>query len=506
LLFNSFIFIFGFMPVVLLAYYLLGHFLPKRWALIWLGVASLIFYGWGDSEHLPLLLGSIIFNFVVGTLISRRAGLGLSSGRLLAFGVGVDVLLLAWFKYADFVLANVALATGIPIPLPDISLPVGISFFTFTQIAYLTDCWRGETRSYRPHEYFLFVTYFPHLIAGPILLHKDVIPQFWKDRPFRFELTRLLVGLAIFGIGLFKKVVLADGVAPYADTLFGGVANGSSPDAVSAWLGALAYTAQLYFDFSGYSDMAVGLSHMIGFRLPVNFWSPYKAGSVIEFWRRWHISLSRFLADHIYKPLGGNRAGARRRYVNLMITMLIGGLWHGAGWTFVAWGALHGFYLVVNHFWRGLVTGSPLERILRMRWAVILSTLFTFVLIVIGWVIFRASSLDVAGTILQAMAGLGGSDKLFTTVGQTWLHLLVLLAILFAAPNTFQIMRRYAPYRFEGRTGTMGGIGGGGRSAGTLRFGWRLTPGWAVATAFILLFAVLSMATSAPSPFLYFQF
>lgn len=505
MLFNSFTFIFGFMPLVLAGFYLLGQWRAKRAALLWLGVASLVFYGVGDLWHLPLLLASIAFNFAIGSLITRRAARHLPNGRLLAFGVTVDVLALGWFKYADFLLGNVAALTDLPIPLPEVALPIGISFFTFTQIAYLTDCWRGETRAYRPHEYFLFVTYFPHLIAGPILLHKDVIPQFWKDRPYRFDLTRLLVGLSIFGIGLFKKVVLADGVAPYADTLFDGVATGAAPDLGSAWIGALGYSIQLYVDFSAYSDMAIGLSHMLGFRLPVNFWSPYKSASIIEFWRRWHITLSRFLADHIYKPLGGNRQGARRRHLNLMLTMLIGGLWHGAGWTFVAWGALHGFYLVVNHVWRGLVQGSPVEAMLQRRLGMLLSMLLTFLLVVTGWVVFRAESLADAGTVLQAMIGMGADQRLFAETGRTWLHLLALLLILFFAPNTYQIMRRYAPYRFEGRTGTLGGIAH--RLTSTPgRLTWRLAPGWAVATGFVLLVAVWSMVTSSPSPFLYFQF
>ena len=505
MLFNSFVFIFGFMPAVLVAFYLLGAFSTKQVALLFLAGASLFFYGWGDASHLPLLLASIAFNFLIGTAMSRRAERHLPNGRLLALGVGVDVLTLAWFKYADFVVANVVIATGAAIPLPQVTLPIGISFFTFTQIAYLTDCWRGETKSYRPHDYLLFVTYFPHLIAGPILLHKDVIPQFWRDRPYQFDLTRLLVGLTIFGIGLFKKVVLADGVAGYADLLFDGVAQGADPHVVSAWIGALAYTVQLYFDFSAYSDMAIGLSHMLGFRLPVNFWSPYKSASIIEFWRRWHITLSRFLADHIYKPLGGNRQGARRRYLNLMFTMLVGGLWHGAGWTFVAWGALHGFYLCCNHMWRGLIQGSRLQSRLRGPGAAAASILITFVFVVIGWVVFRAGSLQGAWTILCSMAGLDGQDKLIATVGMAWLHVGALLAIVFLAPNTYQIMRRYALYRFEGRTGTLGGTAARPHS-GRGWLVWRITPPWAIVTGLVLLLAVLSMVTSSPSPFLYFQF
>ncbi len=505
LLFNSFIFIFGFMPLVLAGYYALGRVDARRAALVWLGLASLVFYGWGDLRHLPLLLASIAGNFLLGRLMSRRAEAGLPNGRLLALGVGLDLAVLAWFKYADFAAANLA-ALGLPVRPPGIELPVGISFFTFTQIAYLVDCWRGETRHYRPHEYFLFVTYFPHLIAGPILLHREVIPQFWQARPYRFELARLLVGLTIFTIGLFKKVVLADGVAPYADQLFDGVAGGADPDAVGAWIGALAYTMQLYFDFSGYSDMAVGLSHMLGFRLPVNFWSPYRAGSIIEFWRRWHITLSRFLADHLYRPLGGSQRGASRHYLNLMITMLLGGLWHGAGWTFIAWGALHGCYLSLNHAFRRWAGSRPaVARALQRPPLRALAVLVTFLAVVLGWVLFRAENLADAGVIARAMAGRGGGEKLFDGIGRTWLHLLPLLAILFFAPNSFQIMRRYTRYRPYASGRTLGRAAAEPRT-GQGRLAWRMTGPWAVATGCALALALLSMLTASSSPFLYFQF
>jgi D-alanyl-lipoteichoic acid acyltransferase DltB (MBOAT superfamily) len=301
-------------------------------------------------------------------------------------------------------------------------------------------------KEYDPIDYGLFVTYFPHLIAGPILHHKEMMPQFKGLRADRLRADDVAVGLTIFIIGLFKKVVLADGVAAYVPTAFGGAAE---PELGAAWMGTLAYTLQLYFDFSGYSDMAVGLSRLFGVDLPLNFDSPYKAGSIVEFWRRWHMTLSRFLRDYLYIPLGGGRCGPARRYANLMATMILGGLWHGAGWTFAAWGALHGGYLVLNHLWRalkrrlGLLPGEPgpLRRL--GAWAL------TFLAVVVAWVPFRATSWGQAREVLEGLAGLNGlaltalPDLQALVTGWAWI--LALLAIAWLAPNTQEIMADHLP-------------------------------------------------------------
>jgi D-alanyl-lipoteichoic acid acyltransferase DltB (MBOAT superfamily) len=273
-------------------------------------------------------------------------------------------------------------------------LPIGISFFTFTQIAYLVDCHRGGAGEYRLVHYTLFVSYFPHLVAGPVLHHKEMMPQF--DRPARFDMADIAIGLSIFIIGLAKKVLLADPISLLVGPVF---APHAQPQLAEAWVGTLAYTFQLYFDFSGYSDMAIGLSRLFGVRLPLNFNSPYKAANISDFWRRWHMTLSRFLRDYLYVPLGGNRHGELSRYRNLMLTMVLGGLWHGAGWTFVAWGALHGAYLVIQHGWQAAI-GPPAPRWWG-RWLTLLA-------VMVAWVVFRAPDLATAGEVLQGLIGANG--------------------------------------------------------------------------------------------------
>jgi D-alanyl-lipoteichoic acid acyltransferase DltB (MBOAT superfamily) len=362
-------------------------------------LASVGFYCYWDVSFFPLLAGSICTNFVIGGLISRRkaAGLEKTARFWLVLGLVLNLSLLTFFKYFDFLIVNIAYLTDLPLKPLGITLPIGISFFTFTQIAYLVDCRQGKVTETKPENYGLFVTYFPHLIAGPILHHKEMMPQFDDPQSHVFSRGRLVVGMLFFSIGLFKKVILADGMARFVGPVFD--LHYASLSMAEAWGGALAYTFQLYFDFSAYSDMAYGLSYMFGIILPINFDSPYKSVSIIEFWRRWHITLSTFLRDYLYIPLGGNRKGSMQRYLNLFITMLLGGLWHGANWTFIIWGGLHGAYLIVNHALRGLLGERKHLAISVAGWAL------TMLAVVVGWVFFRASSVEVAIGILKAMAG-----------------------------------------------------------------------------------------------------
>ena len=354
MLFTSGEFLFVFLPITLLVFFAAARFAGKAAAAAWLAVASLVFYGYWRIEHTLLLVISIAVNYGFGEWILRARQGGRPSARaLLIVAIAINLAALAYFKYADFFLRTVAELSGADIPLLGVVLPLGISFFTFTQIAYLVDVHAGKVVERNPIHYALFVTYFPHLIAGPVLHHAEMMPQFRNAEIYRPYLRNFVIGLAFLLMGLAKKVLVADSVAPVANMVFG--AGADVPLAASAaWLGVIAYTLQIYFDFSGYSDMAVGLSLLIGVRLPYNFNSPYQAWNITEFWRRWHMTLSRFLRDYLYVPLGGNRHGRARRYVNLMLTMLLGGLWHGASWTFVIWGGLHGAYLVVNHGWQWL--------------------------------------------------------------------------------------------------------------------------------------------------------
>jgi alginate O-acetyltransferase complex protein AlgI len=403
MLFNSYIFIFAYLPVVFLGYFGLGRYSHKL-AAAWLALASIFFYGWWNFRFTGLLLVSITFNYSAGYAIAKQRFLQPKSMLMLA--VAFNLLLLGYFKYFNFFIDNLNEVTGTDLKNTPILLPLGISFFTFTQIAFLVDSYQGKAREYNFIHYTLFVTYFPHLIAGPVLHHKEMMPQFGERTSCKVNLDNVAVGLSIFILGLVKKILLADSLAEYATPIFDAVHTGGEPMLVESWIAALSYTLQLYFDFSAYSDMAIGLSLMFNIRLPINFDSPYKATSIIEFWRRWHMTLSRFLRDYLYIPLGGNRKGNLRRHINLMLTMLLGGLWHGAGWPFVIWGGLHGCYLMINHTW---ITFKE-----RMGWrdggklAQFLAGLLTFFAIVVGWVFFRAETLHDAMEILRGMLGMNG--------------------------------------------------------------------------------------------------
>lgn len=407
MLFNSDVFVFAFLPLTVAGFFLFGGMGRRRLAVAWLVLASAVFYGWFRWEYLPLLAVLIVFNYLYGIKLSRDFRRNRSSIGVLAFGVAVNLLVLGYFKYANFFIDNTNALLGTNLMLQHVVLPLGISFFTFQKIAYLVDAFHGQAEEYDFLEFCLFVMYFPQLIAGPIVHHKEMIPQFRAPAIFRPSAVDLAAGLTLFSIGLVKKIVIADNVVSWADPIFASAASGAPPSFLDAWGGALAFSFQIYFDFSGYTDMALGLALMIGIRLPLNFNSPYKAANIVDFWRRWHMTLSRFLRDYLYIPLGGNRHGSARRYANLMLTMLLGGLWHGAAWTFVAWGGLHGFYLMVNHGWRavrrrrGAAVGSNASG----HWT---SQILTFVAVVVAWVFFRAENFHAAVVMLKGMVGRNG--------------------------------------------------------------------------------------------------
>ena len=392
--FNSYAFILAFLPLTAAGYFLLCGSRLAAFSQLWMLLASLLFYSVWSPVYLPLMLGSIGFNFLIGRGIHARAGQSAARTLLIA-GIAGNLLLLGYFKYADFFIGNLNAVMGGQLPLPHIILPLGISFFTFTQIAFLVDTF--QRRASRPGfvNYALFVSYFPHLLSGPILHHGEMMPQFENAQNRRFDADNFARGLLLFALGLAKKAVLADSLAEIADA---GFKQPGSAGFFDAWLIALAYALQLYFDFSGYTDMALGMSRMLNIRLPVNFDSPYRATSIQDFWRRWHITLSRFLRQYLYLPLGGNRASGIATARNLLLTFLLGGLWHGAGWTFIAWGALHGAAMVVHRAWCALKKPLP-------AW---LAWLTTFVFVLVAWVFFRAASLADALALLGDMAGVRG--------------------------------------------------------------------------------------------------
>ncbi len=400
MLFNSYEFIFLFLPITFIIYFYLNSKRLVLAAKIFLVLASLFFYGYWNYIYVPLILLSIFVNYGVGISlvnseqIKRIKGIKkISSKTILTFGIVFNLGLLGYFKYTDFFLENFNGIFGTNIPLPHIVLPIGISFFTFTQIAFLVDAYRKEAKEYNIFNYMLFVTYFPHLLAGPILHHKEMMPQFASKYNYIKNYRNIALGLFIFSIGLFKKVVIADTFAVWANA---GFDTATSLNLIEAWATSLSYTFQLYFDFSGYTDMAIGISLLFNIKLPINFNSPYKALSIQDFWRRWHITLSRFLRDYLYIPLGGNRKGNTRTYINLITTFLLGGLWHGAGWTFIVWGLLHGIALSIHRAWQSL--GFKLNKIL--AWFI------TFNFINITWIFFRAKDFESAMKVLGSMFSL----------------------------------------------------------------------------------------------------
>ncbi len=514
MIFSSWPFIFLFLPLTALGFFTI----PLRFRTarkLWLTLASLAFYAYWKIEYVPLIVFSILFNYAVAESLLQWRERRLA-GWILFAGVGTNLLLLGYFKYANFVAQSFGWATDRAIPHFDIILPLAISFFTFTQIAYLVDVYRDQARHYSFLDYSLFVVFFPHLIAGPIIRHWEIIPQY-ADKDIRANREDISVGLAIFLIGLYKKMLLADGISGVANAVFGAAERGATLTWFDAWFGALAYTMQLYFDFSGYSDMAIGLARMFSIRFPFNFSSPYQADSIPEFWRRWHVTLTRFLREYFYFPLGGNRCGKVRHSLNIFLTMLASGLWHGAGWTFVAWGALHGVYLLIATLWQQFWEPRAWRRDHWLWRGAMVGV--TFLAVLTGWVLFRSVTFAGAGQMLATMAGAHGLTvpfnvgeaqlgigKMATLIGATivpegvagvtyrWTipGMLLLLGICWLLPNTQQWLRDYHPV-LEKIPATR---------ALRLRLGFTVglvlgLPFFAVAKAFV---------GSQPSPFLYFNF
>jgi len=460
-LFHSQAFLLLFLPAVLAGFYVL----PVRARLWWLLGASFIFYGYWDVRLLPLLAGSIGANWALAAMWGRRDAEGRGAARPILAGIAVNLGLLAIFKYADFAAGTAAYLTGWRHDPWNIVLPLGISFFTFQQLSYLVDLRRGRARAYGFRDYALYVAFFPQLIAGPIVRHNELVPQFARD-PWRDGLAeRLSRGALLLALGLAKKVFVADRLARVADPLFQAAEGGLS--FAEAWIAAGAFGLQIYFDFSAYSDMAIGLALMFGLMLPENFRSPYRATSLRDFWRRWHMTLSRFLRDYLYIPLGGSRGGTSRTVAALMVTMLLGGLWHGAAWTFVLWGAMHGLGLVAVHLWQRAGLRLPAA----VGWAL------TLAFVTAAWVPFRAHSLGDAGTMLAAMGGLSGPGLAVRDLDKAWI-VPVAAALALMAPRAHELaLERLGP-----------------------------RPWIAAATGILLVLVLLQVGAGQNQEFIYFQF
>jgi len=507
-LFNSYTFLFCFLPITLIGFVLSGRLGDRRASILWLVLCSMVFYGEWSPRYLRLLLVSMAINFLIGAAWLRSSQPLVRKAGLLT-GLTFNLSVLAYFKYSHLIINTLAPIAGhaahfgrfvLPPGLSDfmradIILPLGISFFTFQKIAYLVDTYRGRGYSRNFLHYMLFVLFFPQLIAGPIVHPRQILPQLARRSVFGITSRNLSTGFTLFFFGLAKKVLIADTLAPTATEVFDHVASGRMIGLTTAWLGALTYAMQIYFDFSGYTDMAIGLARLFGIRLPVNFNSPYQARSIADFWRRWHMTLSSFLREYLYIPLGGNRRGKYRRHINLLITMLLGGLWHGASWTFVVWGGLHGVYLCINHAWTAMTKGSR-SYTDNSAWTKLWKQSVTFAAVVIAWVFFRATDFRVAGHMLAGMFAMHGLH--LEEVGRShmrWPMTLAAMAFCFLAPNTqhFMALARPAlgvlPPPADQRTG---------------RLLWHPTAAWAMVSAALAIASILLLAR--PSEFIYYQF
>jgi alginate O-acetyltransferase complex protein AlgI len=467
MVFSSYIFLFGFLPVAFVLVYLAGRW-SQQAAKITLLAASLVFYSWWSVRALPLLLGSIVFNYVVGALIQRacareRAGW---VKFWLVLGLVGDISFLCWFKYANFIAHNLSIVTGLDLDLAKIALPLGISFFTFQKIAYLIDSSRGQARKISFLDFSMFAAFFPQLISGPIVHYKEIVPQLMNRRFGKLIVRNVMVGLVILAMGLFKKAVIADTLATYSSTLFQS-ADGHSFNVLTGWLAAITFTFQLYFDFSGYSDMAIGLGRMFGIKLPLNFHSPLRAPNIIDYWRRWHMTLQRFIVAYIFQPMSLplNRVAANRGLngwpqflvavaLPTFITFVIVGAWHGVGWTFVLFGVMHAIYICINEAWREF--GKQRRRKLKKlgltvrepgRAGIVASRLVTLAAVGFANVMFRAPNVESAWHIWKGMTGFRGPGPATPSNLDLILAASIALSIVivFLAPNTQQIMRRFNP-------------------------------------------------------------
>jgi len=519
-LFNSYEFIFVFLPISLFIYFYLNHKRLTNLSKIWLVFASLFFYSWWNITYLPLILTSVLFNYAIANAMANNDKFKNTISKKTLFQIGLifNIGLLAYFKYADFFISNTNSLINTNIALLGLALPLAISFFTLQQIAFLSDSYEGLAKEKNFLDYAVFVTFFPQLITGPIVYHKEMMPQFASIRSKIINYKNIAIGFTIFSFGLFKKVVLADGVAAYATPVFNEAETSNMLSLFEAWGGSLAYTFQLYFDFSGYTDMAIGAALLFNIRLPINFNSPLKSYGIIEFWQRWHITLSHFITAYIYTPIvrSFNQLTFHKAMFVTLITFFIAGLWHGASWMFVIFGTLHGLGLVINQYWRKtkIKINKPLA------WFI------TFNFVNITLIFFRAESIDGAENILSGMAGLQGivlpetylpyfnnilniGDYLVTIgwqfenpeffygmKGVVFLTILLLIAIMM--PNVQQIMNHYHP--------TLESYHGEIKDINFRWLKWRPTLTWAIFTTSIFIASIFILSIFGKAEFLYFKF
>jgi alginate O-acetyltransferase complex protein AlgI len=496
--FNSYSFIFIFLPVALLGFYLTNKMKGRQWCMVWLIGVSLFFYGLWNWVLVLLIIGSVLLNYIFGIFINRNRVNERNLKKILYLGIACNLSLLIIFKYYG-VYKNLNLQAFESVFELDLIVPVAVSFFTFQQIIYLVEVSRGNLSGIKFLNYFLYVTFFPQLINGPIIRPNEFFPQLREENIPGVKVDRLAAGLTLISCGLFKKIVLADGIARYSNSAFDAVAQGAVLNLAEAWSGVLSFTMQIYFDLSGYSDIAIGIACIFGLRFPFNFESPYKASSLIDFWHRWHMTLSRFFRDYLYIPLGGNRDGSLKRAGNILIIMLIGGIWHGTAFSFVFWGAAHGVCLVINHLWRqmcGLLNFSLQRKNILIE---IVSRMGTFLIVAVLWVFFRAENSEVALSILQSLLGLHEpiiSD--FNNVKISEDRLWLLLLIVWILPNMKEIMSVY--FDADKTFGLVGHI----EKSKQRWYHWYPNTWWAAFATILFVISVLELTQSRQ--FIYTQF
>lgn len=512
MLFNSYLFILLFLPFVAAIYFLAGSRLHRKLSISWLVLASLVFYGWWNPVFLPLIIGSILFNFYTGAAIRRGRSKNSAYTRpLLVFGITANLLLLGYVKYFNFFIDNVNAVFNSDIYVAPIVLPLAVSFFTFQQIMYLVDADSRDTEDYDLIHYTLFVTFFPHLLAGPLVHHSQMMPQFDSNETYRPNRSNIEIGLSIFAIGLFKKVILADNIAAFATPVFAAADSGQSLSMLAAWQGAVAFTLQIYFDFSGYSDMAIGAARLFGIKLPINFYSPFKSLNIADFWRRWHMTLTQLITAYIYTPMSiaGTRsamaAHASESIIFLksiaypaLVTFLLIGIWHGAGWNYIIYGLMHGVMMVINNIWRQFRKKTLKHDLKRTTLpGRILARGTTSVCFIFSLVFFKASSTSSAMSIVESMLGLNGLvDKAGLYVGTAFLTFaLIYFSIVFLLPNTQQLFAEFQPSLEPKRSETLWGLE---------KIGWK--PNWQWAIICSTMFALALMNMSQEVEFVYFQF
>lgn len=439
LLFNSYEFIFLFLPITLVIYFLLNKFNKNMLAKAWLVIASLYFYSYFNKSYLILIIVSILVNYFIGTELNMKTNNVIRRKVLLIFGVLFNLGALGYFKYYDFFIENINYIFKTNFNLLHIMLPLGISFFTFQQLSYVIDNYHRKNLNYDFLSYCLFVTFFPQLIAGPIVLPAEMLPQFENEENKKVNWENMNRGLYIFSIGLAKKVIIADTIAHFANVGFDMM---ESLNFAEAWLTSVSYTLQLYFDFSGYCDMAMGIGMMFNIILPINFNSPYKSTNIQEFWRKWHITLGRFMTNYLYIPLGGNRKGEQKTLRNLFIVFLASGIWHGAGWNFVIWGMLHGICILIHRIWKNV--GRKLPKLI--GWFI------TINLVNIFWVFFRAKDLQSAVKVLRGMIDIttitDGISKVYKKLDSSAYReglkfLVIAIIITFLLKNSYEKMKKF---------------------------------------------------------------